>query len=48
MDIADFADVADFADRVRSKEDGPNDLKWTVQREKTVRSEVMNLDGLKA
>ena len=33
--------------RVRSKVDGPKDSKWTVQREMTVRSEVLNLDGLK-
>ena len=30
-----------------AKVDGPEIQKWTVQREKTVRSEVMNLDGLK-
>ena len=27
--------------------DGPEIQKWTVQRKKTERSEVMNLDGLK-
>ena len=27
--------------------DGSKDLKWTVQRVKILRSEVMNLDGLK-
>ena len=31
----------------RLKQDGPKDLKWTVQRKKTVRSEEMNLNGLK-
>ena len=30
-----------------AKVDGPEIQKWTVQREMTVRSEVLNLDGLK-
>ena len=30
-----------------AKVDGPKIQKWRVQREKTVRSEVMNLNGLK-
>ena len=39
--------------RFRVKVDGPKGLKvdgmrkWTVQRENTVRYEIMNLDGLK-
>ena len=30
-----------------AKVDGPEIQKWTVQREMTLRSEVLNLDGLK-
>ena len=30
-----------------AKVDGPEIQKWTVQRKNTVRSEEMNLDGLK-
>ena len=30
-----------------AKVHGPEIQKWTVQREMTVRSEVLNLDGLK-
>ena len=46
VNIADFADVAYFPYGVRSKVDGPNDLKWTVLS-RSGRSKRIKVDGPK-